>query len=127
MALRMLKTDRRPHQAFNQHPRPTLGQGAILAHIRLASDYATTLVALHPGIKRAHSLTEAAQAYSQGAGALPNPILQLSGVVGDPDERSNSISQTLEIAGQPGLRRRTAEEAALASAASEEALRREVS
>jgi outer membrane protein TolC len=71
-------------------------------------------------------LTEAAQAYAQGAGALPNPELRLSAVAGDADENSNSLSQTLEIAGQPRLRRKTAEEAALASAATEEALRREI-
>lgn len=92
----------------------------------LPEDAVRRAIALHPNLKRAHSLTEAAEAYIKGAGALPNPILQISGVVGDPDENSNSLIQTLEIGGQPGLRRRTAEESARASAASEEALRRGV-
>ena len=83
-------------------------------------------LAADPRLKKAHALTEAAQAYAQGAGALPNPVLQLSAVAGDADEGANSLSQTLEIAGQPRLRRKTAEEAALASAATEEALRREI-
>lgn len=83
-------------------------------------------LAADPRLKKAHALTEGAQAYAQGAGALPNPVLQLSAVAGDADESANSLSQTLEIAGQPRLRRRTAEEAALASAATEEALRREI-
>ena len=74
-------------------------------------------LAADPRLKKAHALTEAAQAYAQGAGALPNPVLQLSAVAGDADEGANSLSQTLEIAGQPRLRRKTAEEAALASAA----------
>jgi outer membrane protein TolC len=57
---------------------------------------------------------------------LPNPELQIAAVVGDPDESANYLTQTFEIAGQPRLRRRSAEEAALASAAAEEALRREI-
>jgi outer membrane protein TolC len=80
-----------------------------------------------PELKKAHALTEAAQAYSSGAGAQPNPVLQLSAGTGDRQEGSNSLSQTLEIAGQPGLRRKAADETVLARAALEEALRREVS
>lgn len=83
----------------------------------------------HPALKQARSLTEAAEAYQGGggAGALPNPTLQLAAVRGDADETANSLSQTLEIAGQPGLRRKAAEESAAASAASEAALRAKVS
>jgi outer membrane protein TolC len=79
-----------------------------------------------PELKRAHSLTEAAQAYSRGAGAQPNPMLQLSATAGDRSEDANALAQRLEIAGQPGLRRRVARELAKAREASEEALRREV-
>jgi len=79
-----------------------------------------------PELKKAHALTEAAQAFSTGAGAQPNPILQLSTGAGDRQSDSNSLSQTLEIAGQPGLRKRAAEEAVLARIASEEAVRREI-
>jgi outer membrane protein TolC len=71
-------------------------------------------------------LTEAAEAYSDGAGALPNPTLQLAAVHGDADESSNSLSQVFEIAGQPGLRQRIADESAAASTASEAALRGKV-
>lgn len=80
-----------------------------------------------PELKRAHALTEAAQVYSLGAGAQPNPVLQLSASSGDRAEGSNALAQRLEIAGQPNLRRRAALESAMAKVASEEALRREVS
>ncbi len=80
----------------------------------------------HPALKQARSLTEAGEAYRHGAGALPNPTLQLSAVHGDPDEGANSLSQVLEIAGQPGLRQRIADESAAANAASEAALRGKV-
>ena len=80
----------------------------------------------HPALKQARSLTEAGEAYRHGAGALPNPTLQLSAVHGDPDEGANSLSQVLEIAGQPGLRQRIADESAAANAASETALRGKV-
>ncbi len=83
-------------------------------------------VAGHPAVKRARSLTEAALAYGQGAGALPNPILQLSTVAGDPDADSNSLVQTLEIAGQPGLRQKAADNTTAAKAAQEKALRNSV-
>ena len=80
----------------------------------------------HPKLKQARALTEAAVAYSDGAGALPNPTLQLAAVHGDADESSNSLSQVFEIAGQPGLRQRIADESAAASTASEAALRGKV-
>lgn len=80
----------------------------------------------HPKLKQARALTEAAVAYSDGAGALPNPTLQLAAVHGDADESSNSLSQVFEIAGQPGLRQKMANDSAAASAASEAALRGKV-
>lgn len=83
-------------------------------------------LAAHPKLKQARALTEAAVAYSDGAGALPNPTLQLAAVHGDADESSNSLSQVFEIAGQPGLRQRIADESAAASTASEAALRGKV-
>ena len=83
-------------------------------------------MAAHPKLKQARALTEAAVAYSDGAGALPNPTLQLAAVHGDADESSNSLSQVFEIAGQPGLRQRIADESAAASTASEAALRGKV-
>jgi outer membrane protein TolC len=84
-------------------------------------------LAAHPKLKQARALTEAAVAFSDGAGALPNPTLQLAAVHGDADENSNSLSQVFEIAGQPGLRQKMADESAAASAASEAALRGKVS
>jgi outer membrane protein TolC len=83
-------------------------------------------LAAHPALKQARALTEAAQAYREGAGALPNPTLQLAAVHGDADETANSLSQTLEIAGQPGLRRKAADDSAAARAASEAAARAKV-
>jgi cobalt-zinc-cadmium efflux system outer membrane protein len=83
-------------------------------------------LATHPALKQARALTEAGEAYRQGAGALPNPTLQLAAVSGDPDESANSLSQVLEIAGQPGLRQKIANESAAANAASETALRGKV-
>lgn len=83
-------------------------------------------MAAHPALKQARALTEAAEVYSKGAGALPNPVLQLAAVHGDPDEGSNSLSQVLEVAGQPGLRQKMADEDAAANAASEAALRGKV-
>ena len=58
-------------------------------------------LAAHPALKQARALTEAGEAYRHGAGAFPNPMLQLSAVHGDADEAANSLSQVLEIAGQP--------------------------
>lgn len=84
-------------------------------------------LAAHPALKKARALTEAAEAYSEGAGALPNPTLQLAAVHGDADETANSLSQTLEIAGQPGLRQKAADDTAAARAASEAAARARVS
>lgn len=83
-------------------------------------------LAAHPALKQARALTEAGEAYRHGAGALPNPTLQLAAVHGDPDEGANSLSQVLEIAGQPGLRQKIADESAAADAASETALRGKV-
>lgn len=83
-------------------------------------------LAAHPALKQARALAEAASAYSEGAGALPNPTLQLAAVHGDADESANSLSQVFEIAGQPGLRQKMANESAAASAASEAALRGKV-
>ena len=52
---------------------------------------------------------EGAQALEQGAGFPANPQVRLSGTVGQPENSANSLVQRLEIAGQPGVRRRSAE------------------
>ncbi|MFA7483745.1 MAG: TolC family protein [Vulcanimicrobiota bacterium] len=83
-------------------------------------------VQVDPRLKRARALTEAAEAYSRGAGAQPNPVLQISGVAGDTREDANSLTQPLEIAGQPRLRREIADKTALANSAFEKAVRQEV-
>ena len=49
-------------------------------------------------------------------------MLQLAAVHGDPDEGANSLIQVVEIAGQPGLRQKAADDTAAASAAAEAAL-----
>ena len=79
-----------------------------------------------PRLERDRALAEGAHAYKLGAGSLPNPTLQLSTVTGQAREGANYISQTFEVAGQPGLRHRSAEEGARAADASLEKTRRTV-
>jgi cobalt-zinc-cadmium efflux system outer membrane protein len=79
-----------------------------------------------PRLERDRALAEGAHAYKKGAGSLPNPTLQLSAVTGQAREGANYISQTFEVAGQPGLRHRSAEEGARAADASLEKTRRAV-
>lgn len=63
----------------------------------------------HPELQALQTQVEGAQAYARGAGAPPNPELQLAGVLGDPDEGANRLAQRLELGGQPGLRSDLAE------------------
>tara|TARA_B100000678_G_scaffold130236_1_gene108929 strand:- start:773 stop:2014 length:1242 start_codon:yes stop_codon:yes gene_type:complete len=79
-----------------------------------------------PRLERDRALAEGAHAYKKGAGSQPNPTIQLSAVTGQAREGANYINQTLEVAGQPWLRHRSAEEAARAADASLEKTRRTV-
>ncbi|MGE0491466.1 MAG: TolC family protein [Vulcanimicrobiota bacterium] len=81
---------------------------------------------IDPRLQRERALVEGARAYSQGAGALPNPVLQLSAVDGSSPEDSNSLTQTLEIAGQPYLRGQAAARDHQIALAGFEKTRREV-
>ncbi len=63
----------------------------------------------HPAIRRAQHNVESAEAILSGSRAQSNPVLTLSAVAGDPEENSNSISQSLEISGQPRLRHEQAQ------------------
>ncbi|MEW6278307.1 MAG: TolC family protein, partial [Candidatus Eremiobacterota bacterium] len=47
---------------------------------------------------------EGARLYAEGAGAPPNPELQVAATLGDPDETANSLVQRFELGGQPALR-----------------------
>jgi cobalt-zinc-cadmium efflux system outer membrane protein len=51
---------------------------------------------------------QGAQDFLAGAGTQPNPLLRLGDTIGQPIEELNSISQRLEIAGQPALRKKSA-------------------
>ncbi len=79
-----------------------------------------------PRLERDRALAEGAHAYKKGAGSQPNPTIQLSAVTGQAREGANYINQTLEVAGQPWLRHRSAEEAARAADASLAKTRRAV-
>lgn len=58
----------------------------------------------HPALKAAQQRLAGSQAWAEGAGAQPNPVVRLSVPVGDPSEEANELVQRLEIGGQPGLR-----------------------
>lgn len=77
-----------------------------------------------PRLDRDRALAEGAHAYKKGAGSQPNPTLQLSAVSGQSREGANFVSQTFEVAGQPWLRHRSAEEGARAADASLDETRR---
>lgn len=63
------------------------------------------IAALHPRLQAARLRWQGAQAYTRGIGHQPNPYLRLGDTLGTPIEEVNSLNQTLEISGQPGLRR----------------------
>jgi outer membrane protein, heavy metal efflux system len=91
---------------------------SLLLHPVLAEDQ--TLLTLDEVFRLAQSASpelgaanyrlEGARALEKGAGKLTNPQVRLSGTpVGQPENSANSIVQSLEIAGQRGLRRRAAQ------------------
>jgi outer membrane protein TolC len=67
-----------------------------------------------PSVQVARALLQSAQAYASSIGAQPNPYLRLSAVAGEPVEEANALVFRFEVAGQPGLRERSAESSALA-------------
>ncbi len=62
----------------------------------------------HPAIKAATIQSEGALDYSKGAGAQPNPHIRLALTRGTTQEDANSLTQVLEVAGQPKLRKKIA-------------------
>ncbi|MBI3927011.1 MAG: TolC family protein [Armatimonadetes bacterium] len=58
-----------------------------------------------PRVVAAEARLKGLREWSRGVGAQPNPELRLSATSGDAEEQSNSLVQTLEVFGQPGLRR----------------------
>ncbi|MCA9777509.1 MAG: TolC family protein [Candidatus Eremiobacteraeota bacterium] len=62
----------------------------------------------HPRITAAELKREGARSYFQGAGKQPNPQLKISLSRGVVQEDANALTQTLEIAGQPALRKKIA-------------------
>ena len=63
----------------------------------------------HPQIKAARHRLEGARLRARYSGAPLNPVLRLGETAGDPVEEVNSLTQRLELAGQPGLRSQVAE------------------
>jgi len=85
-------------------PTPAAAEDSVLT----LRDALSRALASNPDVHAARLRLEGARAWAEGAGALPNPELRLSGTSGDAGEDSNALIQRLEIAGQPGLRGRQA-------------------
>lgn len=62
----------------------------------------------HPELTAAEFRKEGAKSYLNGAGKQPNPQIKLSLSRGDVQEDANALTQRLEIAGQPALRKQIA-------------------
>lgn len=58
----------------------------------------------HPSVLKLDELVKAAEAKVRGSRLQPNPTLTLAATAGDPGEDANSLTQFLEISGQPRLR-----------------------
>ena len=70
--------------------------------------FVEAILSRHPSIQKADELVQAAEFNIKAAGLQPNPNLTLAATAGDPGEDSNSLTQMLEISGQPALRRNIA-------------------
>lgn len=62
----------------------------------------------HPRLKAAQARVDGAREYARGVGSQPNPLLRLGDTLGQPVEEVNSVSQRLELGGQPRLREKAA-------------------
>lgn len=69
------------------------------------------VLAQHPELASSRLRVDAARAWTEGAGAQPNPELRVAARVGDVTGDENYLSQRLEIGGQTGLRSQIAETA----------------
>lgn len=83
-------------------------------------------VSRHPAVAAARSRLQAAEAWSRGAGAQPNPEARLSATAGDPSDDANIVAQRWEIAGQTGLRAEAARAEADAARHALQSVRRSV-
>ncbi len=79
-------------------------------------------VKAQPAVAAARHRLDAARGYASGIGAQPNPMLQLTGTVGDAIEEANSVRFPFELGARPRLR---GESAAQEAQAREEDLRTE--
>lgn len=87
---------------------PLLGllSSALAAQEILSPEsFVQAVVSRHPSLLKAEELVRAAEFASKASGVQPNPQLTLAVVAGDPGEDANSLTQNLEISGQPALRR----------------------
>ncbi|MCA9792708.1 MAG: TolC family protein [Candidatus Eremiobacteraeota bacterium] len=78
----------------------------------------------HPAVAEARARVEGLQGYSNSIGSQPNPVLTLSGTLGEPGEDANSLVQSLEISGQPKLRQLASSQELAAAELELQALRR---
>lgn len=62
----------------------------------------------HPALKAAKFETEGAAQFLKGAGKQPNPLVRMAVTKGTTPEDANYLLQTIEVAGQPRLRKRIA-------------------
>ena len=98
----------------------------------LAQDYSEptsfvqAVLSRHPSLKKADELVQAAHFGLKASGLQANPTLTLAATVGDAGEDSNALVQTLEISGQPSLRRRIAESQLQATIQERDAVRKQV-
>lgn len=81
-------------------------------------------LATHPAVSEARAQVEGLAGYTNSIGSQPNPVLTLSGTAGEPGEDANSVVQSLEISGQPRLRRLASAQELAAAELALEALRR---
>ena len=69
----------------------------------------TDLLRRHPSIRKAEHLVQMAEAELSGSRLQPNPVLTVSAYAGDPTEETNTLTQSLDISGQPRLRHEQAQ------------------
>lgn len=90
------------------------------------TSFVQAVISRHPSLKKADELVRAAHFGRKASGLQANPTLTLAATAGDAGEDSNALLQTLEISGQPSLRRRIAENQLQASIHNRAAVRKQV-
>ncbi len=90
------------------------------------TSYVQAVLSRHPSLKKAEELVQAADFSMKASGLQANPTLTLAATAGFAGEDSNALVQTLEISGQPSLRRRIAEKNLQATVHQREAVRKQI-